>query len=317
MNLTEIIRESQDFIDLKNEIKKGLISKSTLLFSKDSVQSFEFAKHLASLIINDGNDEENENFAKIFSYSHPDVKIYPSKDKLVVADSEEIVMESFVKPVFSSKKIFIIKNIDNSMDSAQNKLLKILEEPPQNVYFILTSSSEKLVLPTIKSRCNKIELKKIDEKFVKEMFSSYENANLISQISDGLVGKAIELSKMSNLRNIFEDVLSIVTKMKSSKFVLEYSNKLSNYKGQFNLIVEILSLIIEDMFFLKVGNENARFKEYKNELKSVLNDYSIKALIEIQKSINKSCKEIFYSTNQTLVIENLLLNILEDKYLCR
>lgn len=317
MDLRGIIRSSQDYLDLQKEIKKVSLAKSTLLYSKDNLYAFNFAKMLASLILNNGVDQENENFLKIASSSHPDVKIYPSKEKLLVGDSEEIVMESYIKPIFSHKKIFIIKNIDGAMDNAQNKLLKILEEPPENVFFIITAASENLVLPTIKSRCNKIELKKVKNEFIEEMFGLNANSKLISQISDGLVGKALELSQMQNLKEMFEDVLSIITKMKSSKQVLNFSNKIMSYKGSFNLIIEMLSLILEDMLFLKAGDKDVRFKEYKNELNLVLNEYSIKAIIEIQKSINKACKEIFYSANLNVVFENLLLNILEEKYLCR
>lgn len=317
MDLRGIIRKSKDFLELQKEIEKGALAKSTLLFSKDNVYSFEFANMLTCLILNNGKDEENENSLKVFSSAHPDVKVYPTKEKLLVADSEEIVMESFVKPVFSDKKIFIIKNIDISMDSAQNKLLKVLEEPPENVFFILTASSENLVLPTIKSRCNKVELKKVEDELIEKMFLLNENSKLISQISDGLIGKATELSKMSNLREMFEDVLGIITKMKSSKQVLEFSNKILAYKGRLNLIIEILSLILEDMLLLKTNNQNIRFNQVRETLKNVLNDYSVKAIIEIQKSINKACKEIFYNTGLNLVVENLLLNILEDKYLCR
>ena len=317
MELKEIVRKSQDFLDLKNEVEKNSLSKSILLFSKDNLYSFEFAKLIAGLILNNGGDEENENLLKILVLSHPDVKIYPIKDKLMVADSEEIVIESYIKPIFSDKKIFIIRDIDNSTESAQNKLLKILEEPPENVYFILTCASENLVLPTIKSRCNKIELKKIQSEFIEKMFASSENAKLVAQISDGLVGKGIALSKMRNLRELFQDVLSIFTKMKSSKQVLGFSNKILGYKGQFNLVIEIMSLLLEDMLLLKAGSENIHFFDCKGELTSILNEYTVKAIIEIQKEINKSCKELFYNTNLNVVFENLLLNILEDKYLCR
>ncbi len=316
MDLSGVIKKSQDFELIKNEIKSGKIAKSTLLFSKDNIYSFEFAKQIACLILNDGNDEENANTIKVLSYSHPDVKFYPSKEKLIVADSEEIVMESFVKPIFSHKKIFIIKNIDFSMDSAQNKLLKILEEPPENVYFILTAASENLVLPTIKSRCNKVELKKVPTKTIEEMLALNPSGKLVAQVSDGLIGKAIELSQRGDLKEIFEDTLSVITNMKSSKQVLVFSNKLMARKGSFNLIIEILSLLLEDMLLLK-ASKDIRFVTYREQLKNVLNEYSVQAIVEIQKSINKACKEVFYNANLNIVLENLLLNILEDKYICR
>lgn len=317
MKLDDIILTSQDFLSLKEEIERGSISKSILLFSKDNVYASNFAKMLAVLLLNDGKLQENENYLKVNVNSHPDVKIYPTKEKLLVADSQDIVMEAYIKPIFADKKVFIIKNIDLSMESAQNKLLKILEEPPQNVYFILTCASASLVLPTIKSRCNKIELSKPSISQIKEMFSSSENLNLVSALSDGLIGKAEMLSNKRNLKELFEAVLSIITNMKTSKQVLFFSSKINAFKENFNLIIEILSLIIEDLLLLKAGKQNIRFKDYKSALMQVEGDYTVKAICEIQNLLNKAVKEVYYNANTTVVLENLMLNILEVKYICR
>ena len=315
MELDQIILKSQDFNDLKNEIKNGNLSKSVLLYSKDSVYSLCFSKTLASLILSNGEIEEIHDL-KIKAGSHPDVKIYPQKDKLLVGDSEEIVMESFVKPIFGGKKVFIINNIDLATESAQNKLLKVLEEPPQNVYFILTAASESLVLPTIKSRCNKIELSKLSPLQIKEIFSGRENLDIVSAVSEGLIGKAEALFNKKGLKEYFEDVLSIVTEMKTSKQVLFYSNKIMQSKESYSLFIEILSLIFEDLLLIKSG-KNGKFENYRNKLEKVKDEYSFKAICEIEKIFNKATKEIFYNTNQNVVIENLLLNILEVKFVCK
>ncbi len=318
MDIIDIIKNTKDFQNLCEEIKKQNISKSILLFSKDSVYADMFSKLLALAILNDGEIVENENYFKVMADSHPDVKIYPQKDKLLVADSEDIVMESFIKPIFSDKKIFIIRNIDNSMESAQNKLLKVLEEPPQNVYFIITCANSNLLLPTIKSRCNKFELAKIDQTLIEKVLNGSEDACLISSVCDGLLGKALEISKKDNIKEIFSLALSIITKMKSSKMVLNYSNKILAVKDDINLLIEIVCMILEDILYLKVNNgEKLHFNDYKNELNDVKDEYSIKAICEIQNTINKALKELSYNGNLILIIENLLLNILEVKYICK
>lgn len=318
MNIVDIIKSTKDFQMLCEEIKKQNISKSILLYSKDKFYADMFSKMLAILLLNDGEFCENENYVKVMANSHPDVKTYPQKDKLLVADSEEIVMESYIKPIFSDKKIFIIRNIDNSMESAQNKLLKVLEEPPQNVYFIITCFNPNLLLPTIKSRCNKIELAKIDKNLIMEAIKDNDNKSLITAISDGHLGRAIELAKNNEINQIFELALSIVTKMKSSKMVLSFSNKINNFKDDLTLLIEIFCMILEDMLFIKtVRYDYLKFKEYRKDLEEVIDEYSVKAICEIQNNVNKALKEISYNGNIVLIIENLLLNILEVKYICR
>lgn len=318
MDLTSVVCESSDFKGLCQEVQNNSISKSILLFSKDVLYSTHFAKCLAVAIFNNGHFIENEHFAKVSAETHPDLKTYPKKDKLLVSDSEEIVMESYIKPIFADKKVFIIKNIDNSMDSAQNKLLKILEEPPENVYFILTCANSNLVLPTIKSRCNKIELNKLDKQSIEKLLKGTYNLSIISGICEGQIGRALELKNNEDLDDIFNLSFSILKDMKSSKQVLQYSNKIFEFKKDLNLIFEIVSLLLEDLLFFKADKISyMRFKDNIKDFEGILQDYTIKAICEIRKLIDRANKELSFNGNPTLIVENLLMNILEVKYICK
>ena len=315
MELESIILKTQDFLKIKEEIKEGAISKSVLLITKDEHYSFQFALSVASLLFNGGELLENENYFKVKSLSHPDLKVYPQKDRLMVADSDDIVEEGAIKPIFANKKIFIIRNIDNGMEQAQNKILKTLEEPANNVYFILTTSNINKVLPTIRSRCNKIELAKLSPAVTKELCQGDE---LINVLCDGYCGKAIDLLENDKLHSLFESVISVVTRMKSSKNVLSFAKDLSLYKENFSLIIEMLSLIFEDILLIKAGKSSfARFKSKFSLLQAVECEYTVEAINEIRKLLNFTTKEMQYGCNFAVVIENLLLNILEVKYICR
>ena len=315
MELEKIITKTQDFLSIKEEIVSSKISKSILLITKDEQYSFEFSLMLASLLFNDGKLIENENHLKVRSLSHPDLKIYPQKDRLMVADSDNIVEEGAIKPIFADKKIFIIRNIDNGMEQAQNKLLKTLEEPANNVYFILTTSNINQVLPTIRSRCNKIELKKLSPEITGSLC---QGDGLVAALCDGYAGRAVKLAGNEKLHGLFDCVLNVVTRMKNSKQVLNYSKQLASYREDFDLIIEILSTILEDLLFVKVGKLNrVRLKDEIKQLQAVEGEYTTKAIAQIQKLLDGATKEMGYNCNFTVVIENLLLNILEVKYICR
>ena len=315
MELEKIIRNSQDFLSLQQELKQGSFSKSVLLITKDEQYSFEFSLLLASLIFNKGEIEENEHYQKTISLCHPDLKCYPLKDKIMVADSDSIVEESSIKPIFADKKVFIIKKIDNAMEQAQNKLLKTLEEPANNVYFILTTKNINQVLPTIRSRCSKIELKKLSQKTI-DSLGDFDG--LVSGLCDGYAGKAIVLSQKQNLQKLFDSTLSVITNLKNSKRLLAYSKELASFKDDFSLIIEIMLVIFEDMLFIKVGKKNkVRLKDYVQKIQEVEGEYTIGAIAEIRKLLDEAVKEMQFNCNFTLVIENLLLNILEVKFVCR
>ncbi len=311
MKVFEIIKQSDDFKYFANAKD---VPHSILLSSKDEQYAFDMAKLLAIQILDGKVEEDSEIFKKVMAFSHPDVRYYPSKNQLLVADSEEIVSESFVKPVFSKSKIFIIKNIDNSMESAQNKLLKTLEEPSKDVYLILTSQNPALVLPTIKSRCVKRDLAKLNDQQIEHVLN--RDNPLAVKLADGGLGKAIILSQKPDLDEIFALAFDIMTKMNSSKQILSYSKRLQKFTKDFQLIVECMEFILEDLLKLKVGKK-IRFEMFEEELKKASESYSIKALIKINEKINKQQKEVFYNVNQLIAMENLLLNILEVKYICK
>ena len=317
MKMTDIIFQTSDYQLISQEIAKETLAKAVLIISKDNVYSYEFAKMVAAALLNNGQQLQNENFARVEIGSHPDVKTYPQKDKLLVGDSEEIVLESYALPVLADKKIFIIKDFDNSMEAAQNKLLKILEEPPKNVYFLLTCSNSNLVLPTIRSRCNKYELAKLSQELIAKYVQGNDNASLITSLSDGYIGRAEFLSRFKNLQHLFDSTVSVLTKMKTSKQVLLFSKNLLMYKDNFGLLIEIMSLALEDLLILKSGGSSVRLVTIKQELINVQDEYSLKAICEIQSLLDKAVKEQSYNGNVTLILENLLLNILEVKFICK
>lgn len=311
--LEKIIKSSRDFLEFEDKVNRGDFAKTIMLISKDSDYSFEFARLLSTLIFGDG-----ESYQKVIAYSHPDLKIYPTKDKLLVADSQEIVFESAVKPIFAKKKVFIIRDIDKGMEAAQNKLLKTLEEPESNVYFILTTTNSNLVLPTIRSRCVKTELSKLNESEIKSVIGQGENSSLAIVLSEGFIGKAEKLARKKDLRDIFENVLSVITDLKASKDLLVYSKKLSAYYVESDLIFLSFAQIIEDLLYIKSGKSDAiKLKDYQAKLERVQVEYTIKALTEVRALLDKAVKEMMYNCNFIVVLENLILNILEVKYLCR
>lgn len=88
--------------------------------------------------------------------SHPDitrVSALDGKKFLSVAQIREVRADAFVKAHSGAHRVFIIENAQRMNEQAQNALLKVLEEPPQNVVFILLVPSKTMLLDTIISRC--------------------------------------------------------------------------------------------------------------------------------------------------------------------
>lgn len=90
---------------------------------------------------------------KMASISHPDCFFFGSGgEKVGVDDIRTISERAYLAPNEAKGKVFILEEADTYNTQSQNALLKILEEPPENVFFILTAASKNALLPTVRSR---------------------------------------------------------------------------------------------------------------------------------------------------------------------
>lgn len=260
-------------------------------------------------------NEESAEYLKIKNNADIDIKIYPkNNEKLLVSDSNEITDEVYIKPAEHDNKVFIINNIEASTEQAQNKLLKVLEEPPKNVYFLISCQDENRVLPTIKSRCQKIVL----EKLPKEKFNAICRSPLAGMISEGYIGLYEEYSKKANLEEVVETAVKLVTELKNSGQVLKFSTNLMKYREAIELIFQIYIRSLEDMIKIKSEREDlCSMPIYLQALKSVESEFSINAICEINSLVSEFIKKREANVNEQVALENLLLKILEVKYICK
>ena len=141
-------------------IKSGRIPHSFLIEGGSFEERNQTALYLAKAIVCAGDNKPCNNCrqCKITdSNSNVDVILIEPEDKkkfISVGQIRNLRADAFVKPHSAEKKVYIIKNAELMNEQAQNALLKVLEEPPASVVFILLSPSRTLQLITIVSRCS-------------------------------------------------------------------------------------------------------------------------------------------------------------------
>lgn len=318
MDITQIIKSQNFFQDIESKWKNETLKNSLLFFCEDDFTS-KNVLILTSLLMEFPTfelfNEKSAEFVKISSGVDLDVKVFPKNgEKLLVSDSAEIVQEVYMKPVNLPYKIFVINNIDVSTTEAQNKLLKVIEEPPKNVFFLLSAKNEEKVLPTIKSRCEKVKINPLSQ----EEIESICNNDLACILGGGFVGKTLSLSKKEDLFEVVSFAISLVCEMKNSKQVVKFSKLLLDMKDNLWLVLEVLSIALEDIMKMKCESENlCKLKPFFDRLKDVEMEYSVQAVCEICKLISQLREKIEFNANMTVAIDNFLLKILEVKYLCK
>lgn len=177
--------------------RNGSFPHTVLVEGGNPEVRLSFSRYFANMILCTGENKPCgvcSSCVKCKALSHPDLKEYGDIDTsstFKVDTCREIRSDCFIIPNDGDKKVYILKEAQNMNDSGENSLLKIFEEPPSYVHFIVTCDSRSSMLETILSRATVISLGDSDS-------SAYNEETLQSAvtISKAAVGAAeIELLK--------------------------------------------------------------------------------------------------------------------------
>ena len=130
---------------------------------------------------------------------HPDRAVRVSKGLFLVVDviRHFLIDPAGTSPSLGRRRVFIIRDAHRMNEGAQNALLKTLEEPPGRVCLILVTPSAERLLPTIRSRCQKISFDLLPTPFVSERLAAETGApqdtvSILSNLAQGRLGVAMQ-----------------------------------------------------------------------------------------------------------------------------
>lgn len=245
--LVKVIGHEKEKTYFENVIKNNELSHSYLFYGKEGIGKLFFAKELAKSILN------TDNLDTCLDYKYI-CKNEDKKDIVIEQIRKDIIDDIYTAPISSKYKVYIIDGAQALNASAQNALLKTLEEPPRYVVIILIASSIANILPTIISRVNKISFDKLESKdienYIKNKYNKSLNENMLRYI-DGSIGLATKIveeeleSKFNEIDKLYDilvkkdTVESIMLAQKidfSNKNMLEYLEYLLYKNGKYETI---------------------------------------------------------------------------------
>jgi len=150
----------QAYEKITNLINSGKVPHAFIVEGGTLEDRKSFAKYLAKGIVCDGEDKPCNNCKQCHLTdvdSNPDITVVSlaeGKKNISVAQIRQLREDAYVKPHSAQKRLFIIDTAEAMNEQAQNALLKVLEEPPMCVSFILLVPSRLMLLETIVSRCS-------------------------------------------------------------------------------------------------------------------------------------------------------------------
>ena len=180
-------------------------------------------KNISQIILT--NDYANLKEKLINEFGIKNLRFFENDD-FKVEDAKAVINEAYIAE--SSEKFIVIKAEKFGIES-QNSLLKILEEPPRNVIFIIVANSKNLLLPTIRSRLMSVNL--LEKKEIAKTGINWQKLNL-KQSMEILESKiALERTGEFDKFRLKELICEIVKEcfeqgVKFNEFELSYINKL-------------------------------------------------------------------------------------------
>ncbi|WP_129598942.1 DNA polymerase III subunit delta' [Anaerophilus nitritogenes] len=325
MSFKEIIGQEKIIKYFKNTIQQQKIVHAYLFEGPKGIGKNTLAKLFAKAIhcqYNHGDAcDECSSCIKVNTHNHPDIKVIEPEGKSIKNHQiEEFQQDLYKKPYESDKKIYFIKEAQTMTTSAQNRLLKTLEEPPEYGVIILMSTNANILLPTIRSRCQIIKLNKVKQKYIEELLKNkydlnHEETRIMAIFSDGILGKAIYLKESEGFQKRREEIIKIIEKLFAKNY-LDSFELFEFFKENKEHIDEILDMMIfwfRDILLLSQTHSDIFLinLDKREILNAHMKNVSHENIIHMIKIIEKTKNDIKANVNFQLAIEMMLLSMQE------
>ena len=318
---------------LLNAIEHNHLAQALLFTGPRGVGKTTCARILAKMINSDGTEKDDEDFA--FNIFELDAASNNSVD-----DIRNLTDQVRIPPQVGKYKVYIIDEVHMLSSSAFNAFLKTLEEPPKHCIFILATTEKHKIIPTILSRCQIFDFKRITVKDAKEYLkyiaeeqgitAEDDALHIIAQKADGAMRDALsifdrvvsfsgkKLTRQAVTENL--NVLDYETYFTSTDLILE--NKIPDLLLQFNETLSkgfdghhyitglashfrdlLVSKTPETLELLEIGDQTK--EKYLEQSKKVSQQFLLEAI-----DLANDC-DIKYKTskNQRLLVELCLMQL--------
>lgn len=309
---------------ITNSILKERMSHAYLLQGEKGAGKDEIALLLAKGLYCERGTLEPCNTClscrRITSGNHPDVHWIAPQEQSIKKEQIEHLQKEFTYSGFeSNRKVYIIEDAETLTTNAGNRILKFLEEPTTQTTAILLTVNSRTILPTIRSRCQVIDLQPLDASSLKEQLMeqgvSMSNAVLLSAITNRL-DEALALHEdewFALARKRMVQLIEQFISRPTSAYLFVHSDWMPHFKDREKQIrgLDMLLLAFRDFLYYHIGKQEQLvvFQTDDTMLEKGVLHFSEEHLLTILHALLEAKRKLMQHVHPTLVMEQLTLQI--------
>ncbi len=320
--MQQLLKTTGAYQLLKKEEREGF-SHAYLLVFDDARFLSAALKCFAKLLFrcDEPTSAKEKRIAELIdTESFSDCVFFPEQGKkLTVEDAEKIVEESTLAPVEGDVKAFVLGDFAEANVQTQNKLLKLLEEPPKGVVFLLGTTSVFPVLPTVLSRTKKMEILSFSLPDVTACLGRIygdkydeQTRSLCAAAASGRVGEACALLEGGYYATLTENAFALtLTPLHKLPALVKQIGE-TPYKKE---LLSLLRLIFRDALVMKTTRKRTRLllQGQSERIEEVAGRYELNTLLYAQKAISEAEKQIKFNAIFSQCIEICVAKIINHK----
>lgn len=332
MSFAQLIGNEQNKEILKRLLRSGRLSVTLIFAGPEGIGKRQFARTLAKAAncqrfnsdpshrLAEDSCDECPVCLRIDEGTYGDViEISPDGAYIKIAQTRELAEESHYRPREGRQRFFLIDEADKLREEAANSLLKTLEEPPETSTIILLASRPDALLPTIRSRAQRLNFAPLSvAEMEKYLAANYQrpapDTALLARVTGGRIGQAtaFDLSEYRKERRELLELLELLASS-SNRFRLL---KAAEYFGKqereiFERKMELLMSLIRDIFLLASGAEiNAITNiDIADRLQALAEKIGLARVMEWAKKFDNLRANLRININRHVATEALLLEL--------
>ncbi|WP_010531237.1 DNA polymerase III subunit delta' [Lentibacillus jeotgali] len=257
---------------------------------------------------------------RIDSGNHPDVHwIEPDGQSIRKEQIEHLQKEFYYSGLETDQKVYVVKGADTLTTNASNRILKFLEEPSRKTTAILLTENSSSIIPTIRSRCQTIDLKPLNPQAFQQQLIDHgvfrSTAVLLSTLTSNL-DEAISWSEdewFAQARKLMIQLVETFSTHRNDAFLFIHQQWMPHFKerSQQEQGLDLLLLAFKDILYYHIGKEDDMtvFAKDDSKIDNLVMFFSQEKLLDILNKLLDAKRKLKQNVHPTLVMEQLTIQI--------